>query len=199
MKSIKKLLIITLVVFAFMFTANVSAKEKVKVYVFEAVGCPFCTQQIDTLKELSKTNPNFEIVVKELYKSNATWEPGPAYDLGVKVADAFKAKGYPDSTYQATPLMIFGNKYAAASYNSNLEVLGALINAAYENEEEDVVACYENNGTNCESKILDLSGDIKKAEQDKKDADKITRAFLGLVILGGAAMFLYKVSEKKKN
>ena len=41
---------ITLVVCLPLIVSAASKKEKVKVYVFEAGGCPFCEQQIEYLK-----------------------------------------------------------------------------------------------------------------------------------------------------
>ena len=54
MKNIKKILIVlvaALVVFPFITKVNAAEPgEKVKVYVFEAGGCPYCEKELEYLK-----------------------------------------------------------------------------------------------------------------------------------------------------
>ena len=122
------------------------AKEKVKVYVFEAGGCPYCEAEIEYLEGLDSYNEKFTIVKKELYVDHVDWEKGADYDLGVKVANAFKNVGFEDASYQATPFVVISDLYAAAGYNTSLE---SYINSAYEKGDKDIVSCYKNGKTNC--------------------------------------------------
>ena len=68
----------------------VNAKEdKVKVYIFEAGGCPYCEAEVEYLKSLDSYNKKFTIEVKELYVDHVDWEIGKDFELGKKVAEAF--------------------------------------------------------------------------------------------------------------
>ena len=116
----------------------VSAKEKVKVYVFEAGGCPYCEQQYKYFESLSDYNVTFEVIKKELYVDHIEWQPGADYDLGVKVAKAFNEKNYVDASYQGTPFVVISDIYAASMFNTDLE---KVIKEAYEEGDNDVVGC----------------------------------------------------------
>ena len=72
MKYLKNLLVVTLIMVIFS-VINVYAKEKVKVYIFEAGGCPYCEMQEDYLKGLESYNKKFEIIKKELYIDHVDW------------------------------------------------------------------------------------------------------------------------------
>ena len=63
---------------------DVSAKEKVKVYIFEAGGCPYCKLQEDYLKGLDSYNKKFEIVNKELYIDHIDWQRENITNLELK-------------------------------------------------------------------------------------------------------------------
>ena len=63
MKKILNLIVFFLVI----GIVPVSAKEKVKVYIFEAGGCPYCEAEIEYLEGLDSYGEKFEIVRKELY------------------------------------------------------------------------------------------------------------------------------------
>ena len=144
----KKLKISIFIIFLFMTISfvDVSAKEKVKVYIFEAGGCPYCKLQEDYLKGLDSYNKKFEIVNKELYIDHIDWQKGKDYELGVKVANEFKKNGFSDASYQGTPFVVIGDLYAASSYSTTLE---DVINEAYEKDSKDIVNCYEKGNTNC--------------------------------------------------
>ena len=139
----KKLKISIFIIFLFMTISfvDVSAKEKVKVYIFEAGGCSYCKLEEDYLKGLDSYNKKFEIVNKELYIDHIDWQKGKDYELGVKVAN-----GFSDASYQWTPFVVIGDLYAASSYSTTLE---DVINEAYENDSKDIVNCYEKDNTNC--------------------------------------------------
>lgn len=162
MKSFKKILIIFMAAFLVLLPINarsVNAEEgqKVKVYIFEAGGCPFCEQEKEYLKSLDSYGEKFEIVEKELYVDHVEWAQGADYELGKKVATAFKEAGFKDAEYNATPLVIISDLYAAATYSEDLE---EIIDEAYEKGDKDVVGCYENNGTNCLAGVKDSKGGI---------------------------------------
>ena len=145
MKYLRNLLIAILLVMLVSIT-NVKAAEKVKVYIFEAGGCPYCEMEVEYLKGLSSYNKKFEIIKKELYVDHVDWAKGKDYDLGVKVANGFKKAGFEDASYKGTPFVVISDLYAAASYSTALE---DVINEAYEKGDKDIVSCYEKGNTNC--------------------------------------------------
>lgn len=147
MKNIKKILIVlvaALVVFPFITKVNAAEPgEKVKVYVFEAGGCPYCEKELEYLKSLSSYGEKFEVIEKELYIDHVNWEYGADYQLGYTIANAFLERGFSDASYQGTPFVVISDLYAAASYSTDLE---KYINEAYENGDADVVGCVANGG-----------------------------------------------------
>ena len=145
MKYLKKSLFCIVLLMLFSLT-NVYAKEKVKVYIFEAGGCPYCELQEEYLKGLESYDKKFEIIKKELYVDHVDWQKGKDYELGVKVANEFKKNGFSDASYQGTPFVVIGDLYAASSYSTTLE---DIINEAYEKDSKDIVNCYEKGNTNC--------------------------------------------------
>ncbi len=157
MKNLKRILLIFIAAFLVFLPINakgVNAEEgqKVKVYIFEAGGCPFCEQEKEYLKSLDSYGEKFEIVVKKLYVDHVDWAQGADYELGKKVATAFKEAGFKQAEYNATPLVIISDLYAAATYSEDLE---EIIDKAYAEGDKDVVGCYENNGTNCLAGVED--------------------------------------------
>lgn len=144
-----KKLIVTIVAVLCLLPIAVNAKSKVKVYIFEAGGCPACEAQMEYLQGLDSYNEKFEIVEKELYVDHVDWEDGKDYALGKKVAEAFLAADpvkFKDATYQATPFVVVSDVYASAGYNSSLETV---INEVYEDGDKDIVKCFEKGKTNC--------------------------------------------------
>ncbi len=133
-------------------------KEKVKVYVFEAGGCPYCEQQLAYLKGLKDYNKTFEIVEKELYIDHEKWEPGADYNLGVNVANAFVNAGYDEDEVNAygTPLVVISDIYAMTAYSTSLE---SVIAKAYEEGDKDAVTCVANGGTDCVRSIIEKPKD----------------------------------------
>ena len=141
----KKVLLFLILLFI-PFIVNADKNKMVKVYVFEAGGCPYCEAEIDYLKGLKSYNKKFTIEKKELYVDHIEWEPGKDYELGKKVADAFNSKGFTDASYHATPFVVISNLYATAGYSTDLE---SIINEAYNSGDKDVVGCFINKKDNC--------------------------------------------------
>lgn len=194
MKKLNKILV--LVICGILFIGKVSAKDKIKVYIFEAGGCPYCEAEIKYLKELDSYNKKFEIVTKELYIDHVDWEQGKDYDLGVKVATAFKNKGYEDASYQGTPFVVIGNIYAVSSYSTELK---GIIDTAYENENPDIVECFINNEDNCEEKINNNKIDtyIKK-ERQKETKNNIFNILMSALVIIILIVVLLKLRSNNK-
>ena len=142
----KKILITILAIVLFMPLLSAAKKEPVKVYIFEAGGCPYCEAEIEYLKGLSSYESEFVIVTKEAYVDHIDWEMGKDYDLAEKVANAFKEVGFTDATHQATPFVVISDLYAKAAYSTELE---SVIKDAYEKGDKDIVSCIEEGKTNC--------------------------------------------------
>ncbi len=125
-------------------TADVS--KMVKVYIFEAGGCPACESEKEYLKGLDSYNKKFTIEVKELYVDHVNWAKGSDYELGTKVANAFATAKF-KSAVDSTPLVVISDIYAENGYNPSLE---ETINKAYEEGDKDAVSCLEKGGKNSE-------------------------------------------------
>ncbi len=121
-------------------------KELVKVYVYEAGGCPFCEREIEYLKGLDSYNKKFKIVQKELYVDHIEWKQGKDYNTGVKVANGFQNAGFKGASYTGTPFVVISDLYAATGYSTSLE---SYINDAYEQGDKDIVKCVEAGKDNC--------------------------------------------------
>ena len=117
----KKKLFALLLALMIIMPVSTFAKEKVKVYMFEAGGCPYCEKEMEYLKGLDGYNKTFTIEVKELYVDHVDWAEGKDYSLGKTVAEAFKNAGFEDATYQGTPFVVISDLYAASAYNTSLE------------------------------------------------------------------------------
>jgi NADH:ubiquinone oxidoreductase subunit 3 (subunit A) len=143
----KKFLLTILCVFASLFfVTNVNAAEKVKVYVFEAGGCPYCEAELKYLQGLESYNKKFEVITKELYVDHVDWAQGADYELGVNTATLFQNKGFTEASYQGTPFVVISNLYAASTYSTDLE---SVIDEAYRKGDVDVVGCLEKGGDDC--------------------------------------------------
>ena len=203
MKKIKSLVLVAVLSFT-LFTANVFAKDKVKVYIFEAGGCPYCEAEVDYLKKLDSYGEKFEIEMKELYVDHVEWKEGKDYDLGVKVANAFQSKGYDQASYQGTPFVVISNIYAAASYSESLETV---IDEAYEAGDQDIVGCFED-GEDCTDKIKEstgskttnspTTGDTKTDDTKEKDNNSLTAVIVLILIVGVGAALLVLTRGKMK-
>ena len=136
----KILLLIVSLLSSFMIVNTVNAEELVKVYMFEAGGCPFCEREMEYLESLDSYNKKFEVVRKELYVDHVDWEQGKDYDLGVKVANYFQSKGFTNAKYTGTPFVVISDLYAAATYSTDLE---KYIDKAYQEGDKDIVGKIE--------------------------------------------------------
>ena len=117
------------------------SKEPVKVYIFEAGGCPACEAQTEYLESLESNNEKFKIVHKELYVDHNTWAQGKDYKLGTKVVNYCHSLGFTDAVTTSTPLVVISDVYCANSYNGSLE---EVINQVYEEGDNDIVALFSN-------------------------------------------------------
>ncbi len=178
----KKILVTILALFCFIPFVS-AKKEPVKVYIFEAGGCPYCEAEIEYLKGLSSYEKEFVIVQKEAYVDHVDWAQGKDYELAKKVAEAFKAAGFQDATYQATPFVVISDVYAAAAYNTNLE---DTIKEAYKKGDKDIVTCIENEKTNC----------LKKSNNIELENSTIVIIICTLVL--GSLYFIKSNRDTKK-
>ncbi len=171
--KIKKIIFYILIVISMFLITKVDAKEKVKVYIFEAGGCPYCEAEIEYLEKLHSYNEKFEIIRKETYIDHIEWEEGKDYDLTVKVVDIFKDAGFNEVSYQGTPLIIISNIYASSTYSTELE---SIIDYAYENGDVDVVSCIEKNEKNC------LKDDTTYDEEKTQNENNSNGLFMYILI-----------------
>lgn len=146
-----------------LFPLMVFAKENklVKVYIFEAGGCPYCEAEIDYLKGLSSYKKKFTIVQKELYVDHVNWAQGKDYELGVKVANTFKAAGFTGADYYGTPFVVISDLYAATSYSTDLE---EVINNAYKQGDKDIVSCIASGKEECIKGVT--AEDVQKVAEE---------------------------------
>ena len=158
---------------------KIFANEKVKVYVFEAGGCPACEAQLEYLESLDSYNKTFTIIRKELYVDHVDWEKGADYDLGVKVAQYFNKHGFRDAGYTSTPLVVVSDIYAKNGYNSALE---SVIADAYSKGDNDIV-----------SKIA--NGEIV---EEKENHVGVLIA-IGVILVGGVAALIAVANHDTKN
>lgn len=191
MKKFRNVLLLVLAFVMFSGLTSVRAEGKVKVYIFEAGGCPYCEKEIEYLEGLSSYNKKFEIVRKELYVDHVDWAKGKDYELGKAVAEAFKSAGFEDASYQGTPFVVISNLYAVAAYNNQIE---AYIDKAYEEGDKDVVGCYAKGGTNClegADPSITVDPTPSDSKDDKKDVELITTIVLFIIIGGTVALVVY--------
>ena len=159
---------------------NAEEKEKVKVYIFEAGGCPYCEAEVEYLKGLEGYNKTFTIEMKELYVDHVDWEPGKDYDLGVKVANGFLNVGFTDASYQGTPFVVISDLYAASAYSTSLE---SVINEAYEKGDKDIVSCYADGKEDCLNHLA--KDDNKVTDNDSTTgANTWVVVVMGLLVIG---------------
>ena len=185
---------ILFVIFAFVLFIPVTlfADEKVKVYMFESGGCPYCEAEMEYLKGLKGYKKTFTVERMELYIDHIDWEPGKDYDLGVKVADEFNRMGFEDASYQGTPFVVISDIYAAASYSEDLE---EYINQALEEGDRDAVSCIKKGKSDCvrmNENARDIAGDV--AEANEKAGMVI--AILAVVVLAGIVVYVIKNKNK---
>lgn len=188
--KLKKILLVFILMLLF-GTIGVNAKSKVKVYIFEAGGCPYCEAQVDYLKDLDGYNDTFEIIRKELYVDHVDWEKGSDYELGSKVAQEFTAKGFDNASIMGTPFVVVSDIYADTGYNTSLE---SIIDKAYKEGDKDAVGCIKRGNSNCvrsQDEVKDPTPSIDTTDNNDdifKDVDsteksKTNGGVLAIVIL----------------
>ncbi len=161
----KKYFVLILLVLLFPIAVYAS-NDLVKVYVYEAGGCPYCEQEIEYLKGLKSYNKKFKIVQKELYVDHIAWAHGKDYETGVKVANTFKAAGFNEASYQGTPFVVISDVYASTGYSTSLE---SYINDAYEKGDKDIVKCIEDGKEECLKGVK--AEDVQKVEEENNAVD----------------------------
>ena len=181
----KRILVIIIAILAFI--PFVSAKDKkVKVYMFEAGGCPYCEAQEEYLKGLDGYDKKFELIKKELYVDHVDWKEGKDYELGVKVATSFQKAGFENASYEGTPFVVISDLYATAGYSESLE---DIINEAYEKGDKDIVGCYADGKNDC-------LNHIKKQVKTKINYDILFT--IGTIILcSGIIILIYLIKSNK--
>ena len=181
----KRILVIIIAILAFI--PFVSAKDKkVKVYMFEAGGCPYCEAQEEYLKGLDGYDKKFELIKKELYVDHVEWKEGKDYELGVKVATSFQEAGFENASYEGTPFVVISDLYATAGYSESLE---DIINEAYEKGDKDIVGCYADGKNDC-------LNHIKKQVKTKINYDNLFT--IGTIILcSGIIILIYLIKSNK--
>ena len=190
-----KKLFLSVITLLLMLPIVVSAKELVKVYIFEAGGCPYCEAQEKYLKGLDSYNEKFKIIKKEAYVDHVDWEQGKDFKLSKTVAEAFKKAGFEDAEYRATPFVVISDKYAAAAYSEDLE---GIINDVYEEGDRDIVGCYEKGNSNC----LDHLATSNKTDKANNLPVIITIIISTILIIGTyivkSTMDTKKIIESKR-
>ena len=161
-------------------------KDLVKVYVYEAGGCPYCEAEIDYLKGLDSYNKKFKIVRKELYIDHVEWKPGKDYDTGVKVANGFLNAGFGNASYTGTPFVVISDIYASTGYSTSLETY---INDAYEKGDKDIVKCVEDGKDNCFKDVVgndpvpSNNGDTIETTNNNAKSENVSNNLIWVVIV----------------
>lgn len=191
MKKVVKFLLVFLLVLGFTGCGSKKNTDKVKVYIFEAGGCPYCEAQVSYLESLEDYGKTFEVVMKELYVDHIDWQPGKDYDLGVKVAKAFREAGFDQASYQGTPFVVISDTYAAAAYSQTLD---EEIKKAYEEGDNDVVGCFEK-GDNC-----DIRENLTPTDKKINDIRKVELINFIVIytLIGGVIVYLIFFNKKDK-
>ena len=189
----KKILLSLIVAVMVLLPMSVNAEGKVKVYIFEAGGCPYCEAEIEYLESLDGYGEKFEIVRKELYVDHVEWEEGKDYALGVQVAETFLQAGFEDASYEGTPFVVISDLYAAAAYSQNLE---EVIDTAYKQGDKDVVGCIAAGKSNCLEGTVTPT--VSPSDEKTKDSDVITLVILGVVVVGIAALVFFTRRANKE-
>lgn len=172
----------------FMIPLVAKAEEKVKVYVFEAGGCPYCELQIEYLEGLESYNVKFEIVKKELYVDHVDWAQGKDYELGKSVATVFQNAGFEDASYSGTPFVVISDLYAAAAYSTDLE---SIIDAAYAEGDKDAVSCIAaGGGTSC------IRARVPE-EDDSEGNGGIVVAIVAGIVLVAIAIYVARTTNEE--
>ena len=193
-----KKLFLSIIMLLLMLPIIVKAEDNnlVKVYVFEAGGCPYCEAQIDYLKKLESYNKKFEIIEKEAYVDHVDWKKGKDFDLSKTVSEAFKKVGFDDAEYRATPFVVISDKYAKAAYTKDLE---SVIDEVYNEGDKDIVGCYEKGNTNCLDHLVLLNTNQKVDNKPVFITIIICTFLIILTYLVKSTLDTKKIIEAKKS
>ena len=122
----------------------------VKVYMFEAGGCPYCEAATAFLESLDTYNTKFTLIHKSTYIDHYDFEPDVDYDLTQKVSQAFISAGFRNAKFSGTPYIVISDVYAASGYSESIgQQLVDVIDLVYQEGDKDVVSCIANGGTEC--------------------------------------------------
>lgn len=178
-------IILTFVLFIMPVFVMADEKEPVKVYVFLAPDCGYCEKEIEYLESLETYNEKFVIVEKELFASIHSSQLGEDYELGEKVAEAFRNAGFRQANTSGTPFVVISDIYARTSYNDNLE---SVIEEAYEAGDKDIVKCIEDGNNEC----------LPKSENNLSAKAMIVLSGSVIVIIG-VIFAVALITNKKEN
>lgn len=117
----KKLIIFMIILLVFPLFVN--AKESVKVYLFEQVGCQFCKSADEYLTELKKENTEyFDVVNIEITKNRENGQ------LLIDVLEKFEEKN------NGVPVIVIGEKHFTGFADSLKTEIKNTITEQYESE-----------------------------------------------------------------
>ena len=197
MKKILKILLVFILVLGFSACgkSNNKGNEKVKVYMFEAGGCPYCEKQFDYLTKLNGYGTKFEVIRKELYVDHINWVIGKDYDLGEATATEFFKKGFTEASANGTPFVVISDLYAATGYSEELE---SVIDVAYKEGDRDIVGCLAE-GNKCE-----IRESLSDTDKKINNLERIfTLHFIIIYVLLGSIIIYFVIDKarikKKKN
>ncbi len=177
------------------FSLNAKEKEKVRVYIFEAGGCPYCEEEIKYLESLDSFNKKFVIEKRELYVDHVDWAKGRDYELGKAVAEKFIEDGFENAAYNSTPFVVISDVYAVAGYSTDLE---SYINKAYKEGDEDVVDEIAKKLGIENVNRDDIGKTTTPTDETNSDGEKPNALIVvgALVLLVGAMAFIIKTGNK---
>ena len=163
----------------------------VKVYMFEAGGCPYCEAATEFLESLDTYNTKFTLIHKSTYIDHYDFEPDVDYDLTQEVSQAFISAGLRDAKFSGTPYIVISDVYAASGYSTSIgQQLVDVIDLVYQEGDKDVVSCIANGGTEC----------IEGIKQKKLTVVGATILIGSVVVVfaGIIGIYLYMDNKNKK-
>ena len=132
MKNLKRILLVLLLLVMVVPFNTISAKEKVKVYIFRGEGCPHCEEALeffDKLGKRDKYNIMYDLKKYEVWydKDNAKLMENVAKELGTEAS--------------GVPFIVIGKKsFSGYSSNSDSQIKQAIKDAYESDDYVDVVA-----------------------------------------------------------
>ena len=132
MKNLKRILLVLLLLVMVVPFNTISAKEKVKVYIFRGEGCPHCEEALeffDKLGKRDKYNVMYDLKKYEVWydKDNAKLMENVAKELGTEAS--------------GVPFIVIGKKsFSGYSSNSDSQIKQAIKDAYESDDYVDVVA-----------------------------------------------------------